>query len=174
MLSLIMIHALNQAQAQRAADEHLYPLVVEAEDKRSGDRLVTHLRRIPNLGSHRPAGWTLGRTLFVDASHQGRRGASALTFVQFLTEVQVGCGYAILQAGTQCQVGGFTRQVSRTVPTPSPDRGPAQAGATDRGGRRQAEQDLLTLYETTGKRKLEEVGCLRACGRTDPKTSRWW
>ena len=107
MLSLIMIHALNQQQAQRAADEQLYPLVVEAEDKQSGDRLVTHLRRIPNLGSHRPAGWTLGRTLFVNASHQGRRGADALTFVQFLAEVQVGCGYAILQAGTQCQVGEF-------------------------------------------------------------------
>ena len=113
MLSLIMLHALNQQQAQQAASDHLLPLVVEAEDKQSGDRLVTHLRRIPNLGSHRPAGWTLGRTLFVDASHQGRRGDGALTFVQFLAEVQTGCGSAILQGGTQCQVGEFSRTRTR-------------------------------------------------------------
>jgi hypothetical protein len=113
MLSLIMLHALNQQQAQQAATDKLLPLVVEAEDKQSGDRLVTHLRRIPNLGSHRPAGWTLGRTLTVDVSHQGRRGDGALTFVQFLTEVQVGCGYAILLGGTQCQVGEFSRTPTR-------------------------------------------------------------
>ncbi len=113
MLSLVMIHALNQQQAQQAATDKLLPLVVEAEDKQSGDRLVTHLRRIPNLGTHRPAGWTLGRTLCVDASHQGRRGDGALTFVQFLAEVQVGCGYAILQGGRHCQVGEFTRSATR-------------------------------------------------------------
>jgi hypothetical protein len=113
MLSLIMIHALNQQQAQQAATDQLLPLVVEAEDKQSGDRLVTHLRQIPNLGSHRPAGWTLGRTLYVNASYQGRRGADALTFVQFLAEVQVGCGYAILERGTLCHVGEFTREVTK-------------------------------------------------------------
>jgi hypothetical protein len=109
MMSLIMIHALNQQQAQRAATDHLLPLVVEAEDKQSGDRLVTHLRRMPNLGAHRPPGWTLRRTVRVDAAHLSQRGGEALTFVQFLAEVQVGCGYAILQGGRHCQVGEFTR-----------------------------------------------------------------
>jgi hypothetical protein len=33
MLSLIMLHALNQQQAQQAAADQLLPLVVEAEDK---------------------------------------------------------------------------------------------------------------------------------------------
>ncbi|OFV80456.1 MAG: hypothetical protein A2Y78_03890 [Acidobacteria bacterium RBG_13_68_16] len=121
MLSLLMIHALNQQQAQKAASDQLLPLVVEAEDKQSGDCLVTHLRRIPNLGSHRPTGWTLGRTLCVDASHQGRRGEGALTFLQFLAEVQVGCGYAILQGGKQCQVGEFTHtKTGKRVPRRKP------------------------------------------------------
>ena len=74
MLSLIMIHALNQQQAQRAADEQLYPLVVEAEDKQSGDRLVTHLRRIPEPGQSPPRGTDAQRTPLVDVVHQARRG----------------------------------------------------------------------------------------------------
>ena len=113
MLSLVMLHALNQQQAQQAASDHLLPLVVEAEDKQSGDRLVTHLRRIPNLGDHRPAGWTRGRTLVVDAFCLGRQGGGVLSFVQFLTEVQVGCGYAILQGGRHSHVGEFTRTGTR-------------------------------------------------------------
>ena len=113
MLSLIMLHALNQQQAQQAASDHLLPLVVEAEDKQSGDRLVADLRRMPNLGDHRPAGWTLGRTLVVDAFCLGRQGGGVLTFVQFLTEVQVGCGYAILKGGRHSHVGEFTRTAAR-------------------------------------------------------------
>jgi hypothetical protein len=113
MHSLFLLHALNQQQAQRAATDQLLPLVVEAEDKQSGDRLVAHLRRMPNLGEHRPAGWTLGRTLVVDALYLGRQGKGALSFVQFLTEVQVGCGYAILKGGRHSHVGEFARTGTR-------------------------------------------------------------
>jgi hypothetical protein len=109
MLSLLILHALNQQQAQRAASDQLLPLVVEAEDRQSGDRLVTHLRRMPNLGEHRPTGWTLERTLVVDAFYLGRQGDGVLSFVQFLGEVRVGCGYAILQGGRHSHVGEFTR-----------------------------------------------------------------
>jgi len=126
MLSLIMLHALNQQQAQRAATDQLLPLVIEAEDKQSGDRLVTHLRRMPNLGSHRPTGWTLGRTLRVDAAYAGQRGKDALTFFRFLAAVRVGCGYAVLQGGRYCEVGEFTRQnsgkrVARRTPKRQPE-----------------------------------------------------
>lgn len=113
MHSLILLHALNQQQAQRAATDRLLPLVVEAEDKQSGDRLVSHLRRMPNLGDHRPAGWTLGRTLTVDAWYFGRQGNGVLSFVQFLGEVRVGCGYAILKGGQHSHVGEFIQTGTR-------------------------------------------------------------
>ena len=114
MLSLIMLHALNQQQAQRAATDQLLPLVVEAEDKQSGDRLVTHLRRMPNLGEGGCAGWTLVRHFFVDAVGLCERGDPPLTCVQFLTEVRVGYGYAILATGCflVC-IGEFTRTAAR-------------------------------------------------------------
>lgn len=123
MHSLILLHALNQQQAQRAATDQLLPLVVEAEDKQSGDRLVTYLRRMPHLGDHRPAGWTLGRTLIVDAWYLGREGKGVLSFVQFLTKVRVGRGYAILKGGRHSHVGEFTHTATRKRST----RGRAKA-----------------------------------------------
>jgi hypothetical protein len=68
---------------------------------------------MPNLGEHRPTGWTLGRRLIVDAFYLGRQGDGVLSFVQFLTEVQVGCGYAILRGGRHSHVGEFTRTGTR-------------------------------------------------------------
>ncbi len=47
--------------------------------------------------------------LIVDAFCLGRQGGGVLSFVQFLTEVQVGCAYAILQGGRHSHVGEFTR-----------------------------------------------------------------
>jgi hypothetical protein len=108
MLSLATIQRLARQQARRAAQEHSVPLLVEAEDKGSGDRLARHLRYIPNLGTYRPRGWRLARRLFVDKTGIGHRDEPALTFVQFLAETHVGFGYAIIEEGVfQCYVGEF-------------------------------------------------------------------
>ena len=73
MLSPATIAELCRRQARLAARHKHVPLVVEAEDKQSGDRLARHLRGIPNIGSYRPKGWTLVATHFVDKTGLGRR-----------------------------------------------------------------------------------------------------
>ena len=111
MMSPSCLAELGRQQARIAARHKLTPLIVEAEDKQQGDRLAQHLRHIPNLGSHRPRGWHLAATHFVDKSGLGRRDEPALTFVQFLATVEVGYGYAIIEEGQfQVVIGKFTRQ----------------------------------------------------------------
>jgi hypothetical protein len=108
MLSPATIAELCRRQARIAARHKHLPLIVEAEDKQSGDRLARHLRGIPNIGSYRPKGWTLVETYFVDKTGLGRREEPALTFVQFLGAVQAGRGYAIIEEGLfQVVVGEF-------------------------------------------------------------------
>jgi hypothetical protein len=108
MLSPATIAELCRRQARIASRNKLLPLIVEAEDKQSGDRLARHLRGIPNIGSYRPVGWALVATHFVDKSGCGRRDEPALTFVQFLGVVQAGRGYAIIEEGVfQVVIGEF-------------------------------------------------------------------
>jgi hypothetical protein len=108
MLSPATIVELCRRQARIAARHKRVPLIVEAEDKQSGDRLARHLRGTPNIGSHRPPGWTLVGTHFVDKSGLGARNEPALTFVQFLGVVQAGLGYAIIEEGMfQAVIGEF-------------------------------------------------------------------
>jgi hypothetical protein len=108
MLSPATIAELCRRQARIAARHKRVPLIVEAEDQQSGDRLAHHLRGIPNIGSHRPPGWTLVGTHFVDKSGLGARNEPALTFVQFLGVVQAGLGYAIIEEGVfQAVIGEF-------------------------------------------------------------------
>ena len=108
MLSPATIAELCRRQARIASRNKLLPLIVEAEDKQSGDRLACHLRGMPNIGNYRPTGWTLVATHFVDKSGLGRRTEPALTFVQFLGAVQAGLGYAIIEEGLfQVVIGAF-------------------------------------------------------------------
>jgi hypothetical protein len=111
MMSPATIAELCRRQARTASRNKLLPLLVETEDKQSGDRLARHLRGIPNIGSYRPTGWTLVATHFVDKTGLGRRDEPALTFVQFLGVVQVGYGYAIIEEGPfQAVIGEFERR----------------------------------------------------------------
>ena len=111
MLSPTTIAELCRRQARIAARDKQVPLIVEAEDKQSGDRLARHLRGIPNIGSYRPAGWTLVTTHFLDKTGCGRRDEPALTFVQFLGVVQAGRGYAIIEEGVfRVVIGEFAPQ----------------------------------------------------------------
>lgn len=111
MLSPTTIAELCRRQARVAARNKCVPLIVEAEDKQSGDRLARHLHGIPNIGSYRPKGWSLVTTHFVDKSGCGRRDEPALTFVQFLGVVQAGFGYAIIEEGLfQVVIGEFAVQ----------------------------------------------------------------
>ena len=108
MLSPATIAELCRRQARTASRHKLLPLIVEAEDKQNRDRLAHHHRGMPNIGSFRPAGWTLVGTHFVDKSGVGRRDEPALTFVQFLGAVQVGLGHAIIEEGLlQVGIGDF-------------------------------------------------------------------
>jgi hypothetical protein len=108
MMSPGCIAELCRRQAWIASRNKLLPLIVEAEDKQSGDRLAHHLRGIPNIGSYRPKGWTLVGTHFVDKTGSGHRTEPALTFVQFLGAVQAGMGYAIIEEGLfQVVIGEF-------------------------------------------------------------------
>ena len=110
MMSPGCIAELCRRQARIASRNKQVPLIVEAEDKRSGDRLTRHLRGIPNIGSHRPTGWTLLDTHFVDKTGQGQRDEPALTFAQFLAAVEAGYGYAIIEQGQfQAVIGKFGR-----------------------------------------------------------------
>ena len=116
MMGLLLIYAASRAQAAQAAAEQKQPLIVEAEDKQSGDRLAQHLKRIPNIGTYQHPAWTLVRTLRVRrAGFGGRNEDDQLTFVQFLGEAKVDHAYAIID-GDRHHVGEF---VPRKAEPPS-------------------------------------------------------
>ena len=105
MISGAQIADLSAKAARKAAREHQHPLIVEEEDL---PHLAEHLQHIPNLGDYRPPRWELVETYFVDSSGLGTPGERALTFEQFLTQVKVGFGYGLIEAGQfQAYIGEF-------------------------------------------------------------------
>lgn len=104
MYALETIHQMNEDRCKEAQDRHLKPLVVSKKLN------LEDIRSMPNFGSYRPKGWKLVRELFVDSSGFGREGEPALTVNQFLAEIKMFCGYAIIEEGQfQVMIGEFMR-----------------------------------------------------------------
>lgn len=102
MMSLATIRAMSRERAYQAAKAGLTPMVLWDLDD---------IRRMPNIGSHVPRGWTLLRVFFVDASGWGRVGEPAYTLPELRCKVVLGRAYAIVEEGQfQVHVGEFCRE----------------------------------------------------------------
>ena len=99
MMSAAAINDLSRNAAIEAAREGRLPLVFEREDLTNPKTAKRHARHIPNLGQHRPEGWTPIRALFMDKSGWGAPSEPALTFDAFLRELRPGRGYALTEEG---------------------------------------------------------------------------
>src|SRR3990167_9807592 len=99
MMSAAAINDLSRNAAIEAAREGRLPLVFEREDLTNPKTPARLARRIPNLGQHRPEGWTPIRALFVDKSGWGAPSEPALTIDAFLRELRPGRGYAMTEEG---------------------------------------------------------------------------
>ena len=109
MMSLQSIRSTNRESAEVAAEKDLRPYVVEREDLE--DQAFPPFP-FPSLGDHRPEGWELIESHFVDSSGFGRPGESALTVEAFVKKLKPGMGYAIIEEGQfQLHVGEFKRSV---------------------------------------------------------------
>ena len=106
MMSLETIRNQSRLATQRAAQAHRRPLLVDTDDLLSRDILKDHLRRMPNLGEHTPAGYQEidvrsvvpgypYRQFFVDSTGLDDLSGAALTHDAFFDHVQLlGPGYA--------------------------------------------------------------------------------
>ncbi len=112
MLGIDYIKEINRERAQEAAAEGLEPFVYYNTDE------VRDLIPFPfaHIGDHRPEGWELVESHFVDSSGLGSPGEPALTANQFVELVEEriaanpGTGWAIIEAGQfQVYVGEFRR-----------------------------------------------------------------
>lgn len=106
MMDLRSIRRLSQEAAVKAASKGLTPYIWEEDDKVEPDLVY-----FPFLGTHVPRGWVMVNTYFVDSSGFGDEDDPALTHEQFLEKLQIGRGYAIIEAGEfQVYVGEFVQQ----------------------------------------------------------------
>jgi len=110
MMSLEAIRHLADEAAQSAAAEDLEPYVPwDADEVDSFPPFP-----FPNLGSHRPDGWELVETLFVDSSGFGAENEPALTIPSFLREIKgridEEVGYGVIEEGPFQVVVGVFRQ----------------------------------------------------------------
>lgn len=125
--SLNDIRALNDDAARRAYERHFEPYVVTEVDLKVW--AIAPCFPFRQLGGYLPEGW--GRVsledealdhgvylgdndgfgaYFVDASGFGHRGEPALTIKEFLDKLEVGYGYAIVEAGRfQVKIGKFCK-----------------------------------------------------------------
>ena len=104
MFSQSQIMEMSRKAGRDAARAHRTPLLWEAGDT------LDHLRRMPNLGDHRPKGWKLLSWELVDSSGFGAEDEPALTPRQLLAWVKPGHGYAIIEQGQfQVVVGEFKK-----------------------------------------------------------------
>lgn len=109
MMDGASIRRLSQDAAKKAARDHTTPYIWEQDDFVEPERV-----RLPFLGTHVPRGWVMVNTYFVDSSGFGDAGEPALTREQFLKKLQVGRGYAIIEAGEfQVYVGEFVQHGGR-------------------------------------------------------------
>jgi hypothetical protein len=66
-----------------------------------------------NVGGHRSAGWTLERTVQVDAAQNGQQGSDALIFPQFLAEVWVGPSTPSSREGDTARWGSSPAEIRK-------------------------------------------------------------
>ncbi len=111
MMSLSTIREHNFEAAERASAEGLEPFVHwTASEVHERERFP-----FPHLGDHRPQGWELTETYFVDSSGFGEPGGPALTVDAFRNIIQERIeasdditGWAVIEAGQfQVWVGEF-------------------------------------------------------------------
>ena len=106
MMSLAQIQYESAKTARRAAREGKRPYILWPEDLES----IRQAGRFPFpfIGSYVPRGWKLVETFFVDSSGFGAPGEPALTTETFAAKLEVGFGYAVVEAGQfQVYVGKF-------------------------------------------------------------------
>jgi hypothetical protein len=104
MYSLETIKEMTEKRCQEAQNRKLKPLVASRKLN------FEDIRSMPNFGSYRPDGWKLVRELFVDSSGLGAEDESALTINQFLKEIKLFHGYAIIEEGQfQVMIGEFMK-----------------------------------------------------------------
>lgn len=105
-----MIRDIQRNAAAKAAREKKTPLIVWPEDVETWKSRPAEVT-FPFLGDYVPKGWVLERELFVDRSGMGRPGELAMTWEQFLSEVQPGMGYAGIELGQfQCYIGEYRKE----------------------------------------------------------------
>lgn len=112
MFSPETLRALSAEAAARAAAEDLRPYAYWPQDE------VAAPFPFPNLGDHRPEGWTLIDTLFADKTGWGADDEPALTPDQLVARVaalndehRFRVGYGIIEEGQfQVVIGVFLRE----------------------------------------------------------------
>jgi hypothetical protein len=109
MMDGASIRRMSQDAASKAAREHKTPYIWEQDDFEEPERV-----HFPFIGTYVPRGWVMVNTYFVDSSGFGDEGEPALTREQFLKKLQVGRGYAIIEAGQfQVYIGEFVQAPRR-------------------------------------------------------------
>lgn len=104
MISGEQIRAYADEAGTKAKKAKKVPKLFKTEEERN----VDFCRSIPFLGSFVPEGWYIEDGLFVDSSGFGGSSEPALTREQFLTRLEPGKGYAIIESGEfQVYVGVF-------------------------------------------------------------------
>jgi hypothetical protein len=121
MMSPQVIRQFQREAAERAAEREQEPLMIYPEDvdliKAAVEIGEVPNIRIPNLGDYVPDGWERVLdyndehvTYFCDKSGMGASDEPALTLGQFLSKLEAGFGYAMIEEGQfQCYVGKFQR-----------------------------------------------------------------
>lgn len=110
MMSTQAIADLSRKAAVKAAKAGKVPLIIWPEDRKNPETSFAALRRIPNLGDHRPNGWELIESHFVDKSGFGEDDEPAMSVDQFLKMLVVDHGYGIIEEGQfQIYIGEFVR-----------------------------------------------------------------
>ena len=105
MMGLDEIIRMNKEAEERAVRES----VKLFRAKRDRD---PNVKSAPFIGDHRPKGWRLVKKYFVDSSGFGAENEPALTFNQFVSNVKLGYGYAIIEQGQfQVYIGEFRKVV---------------------------------------------------------------
>lgn len=123
MMSAETIRDFQREAAERASADDLKPFIVWQEDL---DQWHAEAKEgyapnfpFPSIGDYVPKGWTLVDRHFVDNSGFGAPDEPALTWQQFLGELQVNFGYAIIEEGQfQVYIGKFTSPYFQAVVTP--------------------------------------------------------
>ena len=103
MMTANTIDAIVEEQTRRAKREGRRPYLITSEEDREKLRGIARDggKGIPFLGGYVPKDWvrTKRALLFCDSSGFGQPGEPALTIAEFIDALQVGYGYATVEAG---------------------------------------------------------------------------